>query len=103
MDNRDIARRLLDYANYLEGRETNVYRVRAYRKAADTVLRLERPVEEIVLQQGRDGLEALPGIGSHLSFTLESLVRTGDFCTLASGEGHIDRRVRERRCHRSLP
>jgi hypothetical protein len=90
MDNRDIARRLLDYANYLEGQERNVYRVRAYRKAADTVLRLERPVEEIVQQQGRDGLEALPGIGAHLSFTLESLVRTGEFRTLTSGEGHID-------------
>jgi hypothetical protein len=90
MDNRTIAQRLVEYANYLEAQEMNVYRVRAYRKAAETVLRLERPVEEIVKQEGRAGLEALPGIGSHLSFTLQGLVQTGEFRTLGSDGGHID-------------
>jgi hypothetical protein len=90
MDNRTIAQRLVEYANYLESQEMNVYRVRAYRKAAETVLRLERPLEEIVNREGRAGLEALPGIGSHLSFTLEGLVRTGEFRTLGSDGGQID-------------
>jgi hypothetical protein len=90
MDNRTIAQRLLDYAKQLETRESNVYRLRAYRKAAETVMGLQRPVAEIVEQEGRAGLESLPGIGSHLSYTLEGLVRSGEFHTLDGDDGHID-------------
>src|SRR5262249_31818647 len=89
MDNHTIAQRLREYANYLESQEMNVYRVRAYRKAAETVLSLDRPLAEIVATEGRAGLEALPGIGPHLSFTLEGLVRDGEFRTLRPG-GEID-------------
>jgi putative hydrolase len=90
MDNRLIAQRLLDYAGFLDSRETNPYRARAYRIAAETVMRLERPVADIVQQEGRNGLEALPGIGEHLSFTLEVLVRTGEFHTLHFGDCFTD-------------
>jgi DNA polymerase (family 10) len=83
MDNRSIAQRLLQHARDLD-RETNLYRIRAYRRAAETVLRLERPIADIVSQQGRKGLEELPGIGQHLSFTIDGLVRTGEFRTMDS-------------------
>src|SRR5207248_223646 len=89
MDNRTIAERLIEYASYLEGREANLYRVRAYRRAADTILSLDRPLADVVEKEGREGLEHLPGIGAHLSYTLEGLVRTGEFRTLGPG-GHID-------------
>ena len=82
MDNRVIAQRLTSYAHHLEGDAGNVYRVKAYRRAAETILGLDRPVEEIVAARGRRGLEALPGIGSHLAFTIERLVRTGEFRTM---------------------
>jgi DNA polymerase/3'-5' exonuclease PolX len=82
MDNRTIAQRLVDYAHYLENRRASLYRVKAYRRAAETVLMLPRPVAEIVAEAGRDGLEALPGIGDHLSFTIETLVRSGEFRTV---------------------
>jgi DNA polymerase/3'-5' exonuclease PolX len=82
MDNRIIARRLLEYAHGLEEREDNIYRVRAYRVAAQTILALERPLAAIVAAEGRKGLEALPGIGRHLSYTLNCLVTTGEFRTL---------------------
>src|SRR5262249_13153235 len=68
----------------------NLYRVRAYRRAADTLLGLDRPVQEIVTSEGRRGLEALPGIGRHLSYTLDGLVTRGEFRTLDSNDGHID-------------
>ena len=55
MDNHTIAERLREYANYLESQEMNVYRVRAYRKAAETVLSLDRPLSEIVAREGRAG------------------------------------------------
>src|SRR5262249_468723 len=49
-----------------------------------------QPVEEIVAGQGRAGLEALPGIGASLAYTIEGLVRTGEFRTLRPDGGHID-------------
>lgn len=90
MHNRIIAQKLLEYANFLEGREANLYRVRAYRRAADTILTLDRPVADVVAAEGRRGLEALPGIGRHLSYTLDGLVTTGEFHTLDGNDGHID-------------
>jgi hypothetical protein len=90
MDNETIARKLNEYATYLEGEEPNVHRVRAYRRGADTVRQLRRPLKEIVEQEGRAGLEALPGIGRSLAYTIEGLVRTGEFHTLRPEGGHID-------------
>jgi hypothetical protein len=90
MDNRQIAERLNEYAHYLEAREANLYRVQAYRRAAETILMLDRPLRHIVEDRGRDGLEELPGIGAHLSYTIEALVRTGEFRTLDEEGGHID-------------
>ncbi len=90
MDNRTIAQRLREYADYLDSQELSVHRVRAYRRAAEMILGLEQSLAEIYRQQGRDGLEALPGIGSHLSFTLEGLLRDGTFRTLGTDGGRID-------------
>src|SRR5690349_5110124 len=90
MDNRTVAQKLIDYANFLEGEEPNVYRVRAYRRAAETVLSLEKPVAELVEARGRDGLEELPGIGPSLAYTIELFVRTGEFRTLRPDGGHVD-------------
>lgn len=90
MDNATIARKLNDYATYLEGEDTNVYRVRAYRRAATTVLEQEKPLAEVVNEKGWAGLEELPGIGSSLAYTIEGLVRTGEFRTLRPDAGHVD-------------
>ena len=99
MDNRQIAERLMAYAEYLEAREANLYRVRAYRRAAETVLGLNRPLADLVAAEGRAGLEELPGIGSHLSYTLEEIARTGKFRVLNTEGGTID----AERVLRSLP
>ena len=77
MDNRTIARQLMHHARYLAEQETNLYRVRAYRRAAETVLGLDEPLERIVVERGRRGLRELPAIGSHIARTIETLVRTG--------------------------
>ena len=90
MDNATIAQKLVEYANYLEAEEGNVYRVRAYRRAADTVRSLDRPLREVLASEGRTGLEGLAGIGTHLSYTLETLLSTGEFRTLSADGGHID-------------
>jgi hypothetical protein len=91
MDNVTIARKLHEYADYLESQEeSNVYRVRAYRTAAQTILAQPRPLTDLLADQGRSGLHSLPGIGLSLAFTLEGLIRTGEFHTLRPDDGHID-------------
>jgi DNA polymerase (family 10) len=79
-----ISQRLAAYARVLESEAGNLFRVRAYRRAAALVETLDRPVAEIVAKEGRAGLKSMPGIGAHLSFTIAELVRTGEFRTLPS-------------------
>jgi DNA polymerase/3'-5' exonuclease PolX len=81
MDNHEIARRLQAYAHELDAEFGNLHERRAYRQAADAMLRLDRPAAELVASGGRKELESLPGIGSHLSYTIEGLIRTGEFRT----------------------
>lgn len=87
MDNRAIAQKLTEYAHTLESHRANLYRIRAYRTAAQSILRLDRPLEEVVRTEGRRGLTRLPGVGSHLAYTLEELVRTGEFRTRTDERG----------------
>ena len=74
MDNRTIADRLLQMAHSLEERHANLYRIQAYRRAAQTILGLDRPIEDIVLHDGRRALKQLPGIGVKMSAKIETLV-----------------------------
>jgi DNA polymerase/3'-5' exonuclease PolX len=87
VDNHTIAQKLREYAAQLAREGDSLYRVRAYRQAVLTVQSLARPLTELVAEEGRAGLEALPGIGRSLAYTIEGLVRTGEFRTR-----------RERRC-----
>jgi DNA polymerase/3'-5' exonuclease PolX len=84
MENPSVARRLREYARHLDLKRDNLYRIRAYRIAADVVERLDRPVHQLLDERGRAGLAALTGIGDHLAYTIEELVRTGEFHTVHS-------------------
>jgi DNA polymerase (family 10) len=86
MSNREMAIQLTDYAHFLETRGASLYRVKAYRKAAETLLGLPRPIEDLYETDGRKGIQRLPSIGSHLSYTIEGLIRTGEFQTLDGEE-----------------
>jgi DNA polymerase (family 10) len=77
LGNDEAARRLEQVARTLEERGENLYRVRAYRVAAETVRRLPRPASELLAAGGRRALMDLPGIGDRLSLTLEQLLLTG--------------------------
>jgi hypothetical protein len=90
VDNQTIAQKLSDYARALDREEANVHRVRAYRRGADVVRSLSRPLADVYKEQGKAGLEALPGIGSHLAFTLEGLLTTGEFRTLRPADAHVE-------------
>jgi DNA polymerase/3'-5' exonuclease PolX len=78
MNNHLIAEQLLKQARLLD-RNSNLYRIRSYRHAAMVIQRLDLPVAEILRRHGRTGLAAIPGIGDHLAFNIEVLLRTGRF------------------------
>ena len=77
MTNNDVAHQLQQQARKLAERYGNLYRIRAYRRAAHTVLGLERPVTELQKWE----LEVLPGIGDHLAVAITNYVRTGQWKT----------------------
>jgi DNA polymerase/3'-5' exonuclease PolX len=79
MGNREIANCLTEHAHQLEIQGASLFRIRAYRRAAETILGLSRPASSIYESYGRDGLKNLPGVGDHLSYTIEGLITTGEF------------------------
>jgi DNA polymerase/3'-5' exonuclease PolX len=75
--NINVAARLDEVAGLLKEQEEEGFRVNAYRRAAETIRRLDRPVDEIVRDEGIDGLLSLPGIGQSLARSIHQLVVTG--------------------------
>ena len=77
MTNSDVAHQLQQHARKLAERYGNLYRIRAYRRAAHAVLGLDRPVADLQKWE----LEILPGIGDHLALAITNYVRTGEWKT----------------------
>jgi DNA polymerase/3'-5' exonuclease PolX len=74
MDNRTLATRLADRAHALEDKHASLFRIRAYRRAAETILGLEVPVKDLLAREGPKKLAELPGIGRRISRTIENLL-----------------------------
>jgi DNA polymerase (family 10) len=85
-----IARRLDEVAEILAAQGANPYRVRAYRRAAETVRHLYGSVAEILRQQGEPGLRKLPGIGESLARSIATLLMTGTLPMLNRLRGETD-------------
>jgi len=81
MTNLAIARKLRTHAHELERKKENLYRVRAFRRAAEAVLRLDEPVAEIVARGGPSALAAVPGIGPSLATTILGYATFGVWVT----------------------
>jgi len=77
MSNSHIARLFRDYADLLEIKGENPFKIRAYRNAARILENLAKPVETLV-REGYD-LKKLPGIGSDLAGYIQKIVETGRF------------------------
>lgn len=83
MTNGDIARKLREHAAELARGGDNLYRVRAFRQAAVTVLGLTIEVESLVARGGPKALEQVPGIGRSLADTIAHFATGG----LTSSDG----------------
>jgi DNA polymerase (family 10) len=84
MTNNEVARKLQQHARELEAEGGSLFRARACRQAAFTIMGMARPLAEVLDESGREGLEALPGVGLGLGYTLEVLLRTGELRSLHS-------------------
>jgi putative hydrolase len=75
--NEEIAQRLDEIAAVLAAQSGNPFRVRAYRRAADTMRRLSTPAAQILETHGVDGLDRLRAIGPSLARTIRDIVAHG--------------------------
>lgn len=90
MQNTEIACRFEEVARLLNEQEANPYRIQAYRHVAEILRRLDRPVIEILRQEGPEGLRRLPGIGENLARSIRELALTGRLPILARLRGEVD-------------
>jgi len=90
MTNAEIAYRFEQVARLLTEQQANLYRVHAYRRAAETLRQLDRPAEEILRHEGEAGLRALPGIGESLARGIHTLIVTGQLPILEQLQGTTD-------------
>ena len=75
MKNREIADLLNEIADILELKGENVFRVNAYRRGAQNIDGLSRPIEDIA---GEGALLELPGIGKDLAAKIAEYLETGE-------------------------
>ncbi len=79
MGNFALARLFYDMASLLQARESSVFRVRAYQRAAQT---LETLAEDVAAVAARGELTSLPGIGRDLAARIGEYLATGRIAQL---------------------
>lgn len=89
-ENQQIADRLREAATLLEAQGANPFRVGAYRKAADTIAGLTRPLRETFDAGGVAGLDALPHIGKGIAAAIAEILITGRWNQLERLRGTLD-------------
>jgi hypothetical protein len=88
-ENAAIAAKLRDYADLLEQQGADGFRTRAYRRAADFVDALPRPVADTFVAAGRDGLEAMPNIGRGIAAAIAEMLTSGRWSQLERLRGDL--------------
>lgn len=85
-----VAAKLRDFADLLDSQGADGFRARAYRSAADVVARLQQPLGEILAKEGRDGLVALPAIGTGIAGAIAEMIATGRWSQLERLRGEME-------------
>ena len=78
--NEEIADKLEELANYLELEGGDIYKIRAYKNAAQVIRGIGEDLCEMV-KQGKD-LKAFSGIGRNIENKIIEIVKTGDLTKL---------------------
>jgi DNA polymerase (family 10) len=74
MTNAEIAKVFLDIAELLKLKKDNIFKIRAYEKAARSIEELAVPVQKLAAE-GRLG--EIPGVGEAITKKITELVTTG--------------------------
>ncbi|HWR89410.1 MAG TPA: helix-hairpin-helix domain-containing protein, partial [Dissulfurispiraceae bacterium] len=85
MKNQEIARAFNEIADLLDIKGENLFRIRAYRRAALNIEGLTKGVESL----SREELLGIPGIGQDLAGKIEEYVRTGTMQALEALKAEI--------------
>lgn len=88
-ENEEIADPLERIAALLEEQGADRYRVRAYRRAADTVRTCSDSIARIATGEGMEGLTRLTGIGTSIGAAIREFVATGRIALLERLEGQV--------------
>ncbi|MDX1929846.1 MAG: helix-hairpin-helix domain-containing protein [Pirellulaceae bacterium] len=88
-ENGMVADRLDEIATLLTEQRADEFRVRSYRRAADTVRQLKEPLQEILGRGGVEGLIALPTIGASIANLIEQQLRLGRMPLLDRLRGEV--------------
>jgi putative hydrolase len=88
--NEDVARKLREAADLLTQPGANPFRATAYRRAAESVARLPRGVDELLRAEGPAGLDALPHVGPGIAAAIQEIVRMGRWGLLDRLRGTLD-------------
>ncbi len=88
--NRLLVAHLEEIADLLEAQDASVFRVRAYRKAAESVRELERPALEIFRDRGIAGLDAVPHVGTGIARVIRDFLVGGRTAALDHLRGTAD-------------
>jgi hypothetical protein len=89
LDNADVADALERVGDLLEAQDADPFRVRAWRRAAESVRHEPRPLARLLETEGREALLALPGVGRGLASAIEELLHTGRLGMLDRLEGQV--------------
>ena len=74
MNNREIARVFEDVAELLKLKKDNIFKIRAYQKAAHSIAELPVDAEQLARE---DRLKEIPGVGEAITMKITELVTTG--------------------------
>ena len=88
--NQQIAMKLAQAADLLEQQGANPFRVTAYRRASETVSRLEQDIRALAEAGGSAALIKLPGIGKGIASAIQELLATGSWAQLERLRGTLD-------------
>ncbi len=88
--NERIAEHLIEAADLLQAQGANPFRINAYRRAAETLHRLDRDVGELAERGDMKALIALPGIGRGIATAIYEMVATGRWERLERLRGESD-------------
>ncbi len=90
LNNEQIAAQLERVAELLEAEEENPFRIRSYRRAAESIRDSDEKIAQIADQHGREGLRRIPGIGPALAGAVREIADTGELGLMRRLESRQD-------------